>query len=72
MLGYFMNLSKVMNFTLINPDGIPLEELSQLCFDNSTNAGLWGYNIGDTVYFIKTVSIIVSGRIKHYISALNT
>jgi hypothetical protein len=37
-----------------------------------TNAGLWGYNIGDTVQFtsLKPYRIIVSGRIKHYISAL--
>jgi hypothetical protein len=37
----------------------------------STNAGLWGYNIGDTVQFtsIKPYRVIVSGRIKHFISA---
>jgi hypothetical protein len=37
----------------------------------STNAGLWAYNIGDTVQFtsLKPYEIIVSGRIKHYISA---
>jgi hypothetical protein len=37
----------------------------------STNAGLWGYNIGDTVQFtsVKPYRVIVSGRIKHYISA---
>ena len=37
----------------------------------STNAGLWAYNIGDTVQFtcLKPYKIIVSGRIKHYISA---
>jgi len=37
----------------------------------STNAGLWAYNIGDTVQFIslKPFKIIVSGRIKHFISA---
>jgi len=37
----------------------------------STNAGLWGYNIGDTVQFtsLKPYKIIVSGRIKHFISA---
>jgi hypothetical protein len=31
----------------------------------------WGYNIGDTVQFtsLKPYRIIVSGRIKHYISA---
>ena len=37
----------------------------------STNAGLWGYNIGDTVQFtsLKPFRVIVSGRIKHFISA---
>ncbi len=37
----------------------------------STNAGLWGYNIGDTIQFISInpYKIIVSGRIKHFISA---
>ena len=37
----------------------------------STNAGLWAYNIGDTVQFTSTkpYRVIVSGRIKHYISA---
>ena len=37
----------------------------------STNAGLWAYNIGDTVMFtsLKPYRVIVSGRIKHFISA---
>jgi len=37
----------------------------------NSNAGLWGYNIGDTVKFISTnpYKLVVSGRIKHYISA---
>ena len=37
----------------------------------STNAGLWGYNLGDTVQFIslKPYRVIVTGRIKHFISA---
>jgi hypothetical protein len=37
----------------------------------NNNAGLWGYNIGDTVKFvsINPYKIIVSGRIKHFISA---
>ena len=37
----------------------------------NTNAGLWGYNIGDTVEFvsINPPRIIVTGRIKHFISA---
>jgi hypothetical protein len=37
----------------------------------STNAGLWSYNIGDTVEFtsLDPYRIIVTGRIKHFISA---
>jgi hypothetical protein len=37
----------------------------------NTNAGLWGYNIGDTVEFtsLKPYRIIVTGRIKHFTSA---
>ena len=37
----------------------------------STTAGLWRYNIGDTVQFksILPYKVIVSGRIKHFISA---
>ena len=37
----------------------------------STTAGLWRYNIGDTVQFtsLEPYKVIVSGRIKHFISA---
>ncbi|MDX1408649.1 MAG: GH3 auxin-responsive promoter family protein, partial [Saprospiraceae bacterium] len=37
----------------------------------NSNAGLWGYNIGDLVRFVSLdpPRIIVSGRIKHFISA---
>jgi len=37
----------------------------------STNAGLWGYNIGDTIKFVSLdpFRIVVSGRVKHYTSA---
>ena len=37
----------------------------------NSNAGLWGYNIGDTVKFVSTYPhrILVTGRIKHFISA---
>ena len=37
----------------------------------NSNAGLWGYNLGDTVKFISTkpYKLIVSGRTKHFISA---
>ena len=37
----------------------------------STTAGLWRYNIGDTIQFtsLEPYKVIVSGRIKHFISA---
>ncbi len=37
----------------------------------NTNAGLWGYNIGDTIEFLSVnpPKILVTGRIKHFISA---
>lgn len=37
----------------------------------NSNAGLWGYSIGDTVKFVSKYPhrIVVTGRIKHFISA---
>ncbi|MGI4804622.1 MAG: GH3 auxin-responsive promoter family protein [Janthinobacterium lividum] len=37
----------------------------------NTNAGLWGYSLGDTIKFtsINPYKILVTGRIKHFISA---
>ncbi|HYC40444.1 MAG TPA: GH3 auxin-responsive promoter family protein [Chitinophagaceae bacterium] len=37
----------------------------------SSNAGLWGYNLGDTVKFVSTepYRLVVTGRTQHYISA---
>ena len=37
----------------------------------NTDAGLWGYNIGDTIKFVSIYPyrIVVSGRIKHFTSA---
>jgi len=37
----------------------------------NSNAGLWGYSIGDTVKFVSKnpYRLVVSGRIKHFISA---
>lgn len=37
----------------------------------NSNAGLWGYSIGDTVQFVSTdpYRLVVTGRIKHFISA---
>jgi hypothetical protein len=37
----------------------------------SSNAGLWGYSLGDTVRFVSLAPhrVVVSGRIKHFLSA---
>lgn len=37
----------------------------------NSNAGLWGYNLGDTVQFVSLdpPRLVVTGRIKHFISA---
>jgi hypothetical protein len=37
----------------------------------NTNAGLWGYNIGDTIQFVSKnpYRLVVTGRVKHFISA---
>jgi len=57
-----------------NPTRISLKDVKTgvnyaLVINN--NAGLWGYNIGDTIRFVSTdpFRIVVTGRIKHFISA---
>ena len=57
-----------------NPIRLSLEEVElgvNYAIILNTNAGLWGYNIGDTVSFVSLnpYRIIVTGRIKHFISA---
>src|SRR5476649_249986 len=57
-----------------NPARISLQEVElnkNYALILNTNAGLWGYSIGDTVKFVSKnpFKIVVTGRIKHYISA---
>lgn len=57
-----------------NPTRLSLKEVQlgeNYALIINSNAGLWGYNIGDTVKFvsINPYRIVVSGRIKHFISA---
>lgn len=57
-----------------NPTRLSLQEVkldTNYALVVNSNAGLWGYLIGDTVKFVSLAPyrIIVSGRIKHYISA---
>jgi len=57
-----------------NPTRVTLQDVElnkNYALIMNTNAGLWGYSIGDTVKFVSKnpYKIVVSGRIKHYISA---
>lgn len=57
-----------------NPTRLSLKEVhlnENYALIISNNAGLWGYNIGDTVKFVSTnpYRIVVTGRTKHFISA---
>lgn len=72
--GIFYEFIKSEDFYTQNPRRYTIGEVEtgvNYVLIISTNAGLWGYNIGDTVQFtsIKPYRVIVSGRIKHYISA---
>lgn len=72
--GIFYEFIKTDEFFTENPKRYTIGEV-ELGIDYvliiSTNAGLWAYNIGDTIQFtcLKPYRVIVSGRIKHYISA---
>lgn len=72
--GIFYEFIKADEFFTENPKRYTIGEVGlgvNYVLIISTNAGLWGYNIGDTVQFtsLKPYRVIVSGRIKHYISA---
>ncbi len=80
--GMLLQLNSGMFYEFIPVDEFHLENPTRLSIKNvelgvnyaiilHTNAGLWGYNIGDTVTFtsLKPYRIKVSGRIKHFISA---
>lgn len=72
--GIFYEFVKTDEFFAENPKRYTIGEVEMginYVLIISTNAGLWGYNIGDTVQFtsLKPYRVVVSGRIKHYISA---
>ncbi|MCV9929702.1 GH3 auxin-responsive promoter family protein [Flavobacterium sp. LS1R49] len=72
--GVFYEFIKADEFFSENPKRLTIGEVElgvNYVLIISTNAGLWGYNIGDTVQFTSLYPhrVIVSGRIKHYISA---
>ncbi|NBU80370.1 MAG: hypothetical protein EBS55_01820 [Flavobacteriaceae bacterium] len=72
--GIFYEFVKSEEFFTENPKRYTIGEVElhvNYVLIISTNAGLWAYNIGDIVQFtsLKPYRVIVSGRIKHYISA---
>lgn len=72
--GIFYEFIKADDFFTNNPRRYTIGEVEvgiNYALIISTNAGLWAYNIGDTIAFTSTAPyrVIVTGRIKHYISA---
>jgi hypothetical protein len=72
--GIFYEFVEADKFYYENPKRITIKDVKlevNYVMIISTTAGLWAYNIGDTVQFtsLKPYRVIVSGRIKHFISA---
>jgi hypothetical protein len=72
--GIFYEFIKADEFFNENPKRITLTKVEvgvNYVMIISSSAGLWAYNLGDTIEFTSTkpYRVIVSGRIKHFISA---
>ncbi|WP_299244468.1 GH3 auxin-responsive promoter family protein [uncultured Aquimarina sp.] len=72
--GMFYEFVKADKFFEENPKRLTIKDVEvgvNYVMLISSNAGLWAYNIGDTVMFTSTAPyrVVVSGRIKHFISA---
>jgi len=72
--GIFYEFIPVDEYFDTNPTRLSLAEIEldkNYALILNTNAGLWGYSIGDTIKFVSKnpYKIVVTGRIKHYISA---
>ena len=72
--GIFYEFVKSDEFFEENPQRLTLKDVEigvDYVMIITTNAGLWAYNLGDTVRFVSVYpfKIVVSGRIKHFISA---
>ncbi|OUS02393.1 hypothetical protein A9Q86_03870 [Flavobacteriales bacterium 33_180_T64] len=72
--GIFYEFIRANEFFNPNPKRITIKDVElnvNYVMIISTNAGLWAYNIGDTIEFtsLEPFRVIVSGRIKHFISA---
>jgi len=72
--GIFYEFIPIAEIHLAHPTRLSLGEVilgEQYALIINSNAGLWGYSIGDIVKFVSTqpYRIIVAGRVKHFISA---
>ncbi|WP_339652766.1 GH3 auxin-responsive promoter family protein [uncultured Maribacter sp.] len=72
--GIFYEFVKSDEFFEDNPRRLTLKDVEigvDYVMIITTNAGLWAYNLGDTIRFVSVYpfKIVVSGRIKHFISA---
>lgn len=72
--GIFFEFVPVAEVFNESPSRVPLEGVElgvNYAVILNTNAGLWGYQIGDTVQFVSKdpYKILVTGRVKHFISA---
>jgi hypothetical protein len=72
--GIFYEFVPADEFFNENPTRISLKDIEldkNYALILNTSAGLWGYSLGDTVKFVSKdpYKIVVTGRIKHYISA---
>lgn len=72
--GIFYEFIKVSDFYSESPKRLTIGQVEtgvNYVMIISTSAGLWGYNLGDTIQFTSRspYRIIVSGRLKHFISA---
>lgn len=72
--GIFYEFVKADEFFTNNPKRLTISEVElniNYVMIISTNAGLWAYNLGDTIEFtsLNPYRIMVTGRIKHFISA---
>ena len=72
--GIFFEFIPTEEFFNENPTRLNIEEVSlgkNYALVLNSNAGLWGYSIGDTIKFVSKnpYRIVVTGRIKHFISA---
>jgi hypothetical protein len=72
--GVFFEFIPVEDYGQPHARRIPLWEVElerQYALIVTTNAGLWAYDIGDTVKFVsrQPYRLVVTGRVKHFISA---